>query len=174
MLLGRVSQKGQTIIEVVVAFGTAIVVLVAVTIAVLYALNNAQFSKNQKLAADYSLEGIEVVRHTRDIDYSVFSTLGGDYCLGKGVTKIDKNLILTPRPHPTNGCGQNYDIFVREAKIEQNETSDCGSSALYNIAKVTVKTSWNDGKCRSTNNLFCHSSVLSSCLSDANQLIPTP
>ncbi|MBI3069818.1 MAG: hypothetical protein HYY87_00750, partial [Candidatus Levybacteria bacterium] len=55
-------QKGQTLIEVLLALGTAVVVLSATVVAVLSALNNAQFSKNQSLATQYAQEGMEVMR----------------------------------------------------------------------------------------------------------------
>ncbi|MBI2430426.1 MAG: hypothetical protein HYV39_00175 [Candidatus Levybacteria bacterium] len=145
--------KGQTLIEILAAFGVAVVLVTAISIAVLSALSNAQFSKNQNLATQYAQEGMETVRR--------FAALSpGDYCLDKN-SKNSSDLRLKG-----TGCGRNIDgIFTREITIEEN------SSKCLDTKKVTALVSWSDSKCTSSND--CHKAELVSCLPDINA-VPIP
>lgn len=60
------NQKGQTLVEVVLAIAVASLVLIALTRATTVALRNAQFAKNQALATQYAQEGMELLRKCRD------------------------------------------------------------------------------------------------------------
>lgn len=161
VLSNKVEQTGQTLIEVLAALGAAVVVVTAVVIAVVGALSNAQFSKNQNLATQYAQEAMEVVRAQRNSDYLSFSSLTTDtYCLDKGKTNLATASAM--------GCGQNVDVFVREIDIEKNSPS-CGLTA----AKVSAYVSWSDSKCTDPTEIFCHQVHLDSCLSNFN-VVPTP
>lgn len=156
-------QKGQMLIEALAALTTAIFVVSAITIVVINALNNSQYSKNQSTASQYTQQGIEAIRQLRDNNWNTFNAYSsGSYCLDKDST------ILTVRNGTIQGCasgtdtlGQNVDLFARRVDIQKN-SPDCGN----NSTKITVVTSWNDSKCTSTSNLFCHESKSISCLSD--------
>lgn len=152
---------GQMLIEILVAMGTAVVIISAITVTVISALNNAQFSKNQNLATQYAQQGMEVVRKIRDSDWSLFSSYStGDYCLDKGSTVLRQMVLVD--------CGQNVDTFVRQIDIEKS-SSDCSNSQT----KITVSVSWSDSKCTTGDNLYCHSIQLVSCLSDV-KVVPSP
>lgn len=146
--------RGQTLIEVLIAMAVGLVVVSAITIAVISALNNAQFSKNQNLATQYVQEGMEVVRRIKNSS----NLLVGDYCLNKG------SLVL--RQKPAAGCGQNVDIFVREINVTSPLSGPCS-----NQLKATVFVQWTDSKC--SGGAFCHEVKLVSCFSDFN-IVPTP
>ena len=60
------SNKGQTLVEVVLAVAVASLVLIGLTRATIVALRNAQFAKNQALATQYAQEGMESLRKCRD------------------------------------------------------------------------------------------------------------
>lgn len=151
--------KGQTLIEVLVAITAAVLVISAIAVAIISALNNAQFSKNQNMATQYAQEGMEIIRQIRSSDWSTFNNLStGHYCLDKD----SKELVLSI------DCGQNVDIFVREIDIEKNS-----SSCNNNQTKAIIQVSWSDGKCTNRINLFCHKVRLVSCFSDFN-VVPTP
>lgn len=161
------AQNGQTLIEVLLALGTAVVVLSATVVAVLAALNNAQFSKNQNIATQYAQQGMEVMRNMRNSNWTLFSGYGGasgvtvSYCLDQNSTE------LSGRNRTIQGCaggsstnGQNVGIFARRVDIEK-DSSLCGGS---NQTKVTILVSWASNKCTDSSNLYCHSVKLVSCL----------
>lgn len=163
-------QDGQTLIEAVVALGAAVLVLSAITVAVVSALNNVQYTKNQNLATQYGQEGIEIMRQISQSGWGAFLLYNaGRYCLAQGETT--PCALGSPTGSclgTTNSCGQNYGIFVREVDIAQNSPS-CSSNAL-----VTVIVSWSDGKCTDLNNTYCHSVKLNSCLSNHDSNIVAP
>lgn len=154
--------RGQTLIEVLLALGVAVVVLSATVVAVLSALNNAQFSKNQNIATQYAQEGMEVMRKMRNSNWAVFSLLSTDqYCLDQNSTALSgRNRTIQGCAGGSSSNGQNVGIFARRVDIEK-DSSLCGGS---NQTKVTVLVSWASNKCTDTNNLYCHKIELVSCL----------
>lgn len=81
------NEKGQTLMEVIVASTVGVLVVAALTFAVIFSLRNANLAKNQAQATKLAQEGMERVRGLRDregqVDYtkpdsthtSVFSNL---------------------------------------------------------------------------------------------------
>lgn len=173
------SQKGQSLIEVLVGLATAAVITGAITVATISALNNAVFSKNQNLANTYAQQGIEIVRNMRDRNYSTFTELNGDYCLAKSCTDINPSNSSTNDPCgkksilcAQNVGGENADIFVRQVSVDPNSTyCQDGTDALTQATQVTVNVSWFDSKCGSSS-VFCHTVKLSTCLSTYNTIPP--
>jgi type II secretory pathway pseudopilin PulG len=151
----KISMKGQTLIEVLVALSVIVILVSMITMVIISSLNNAQFSRDQDLATNYAQEGMEIVRKVRNSNYTSFKNYSGIYCLAKG------SLVL---PSSSANCTTpNVDKFIRKVQIEQ--TPGCNT----NVAKVTVSVSWTDAKCQ-TGNLYCHASDLVSCLSSVNPL----
>lgn len=146
--------KGQGLIEVLVALGIISIVVTALATVVITSMDNAQLSKNQNHALQYSQEGIEVVRQLRDQDYITFRNYNSTYCLSKGSNTLGADC--------TNPNIDNF--FLRKVRVVQS-----GCSA--NVASAVVTVSWADGKCPNTNT-FCRSSRLETCLSTVNQ-VPT-
>jgi len=158
-------ERGQTLIEALVALGAAVVVLSAITVAVISALNNVEYSKNQNLATQYAQQGLEIMRHLSDTNWSVFSAkISSTYCLAK-----DSNLLSDY----LNSCAQNVDIFAREVDITQSSPTCFGSSSSSDSVLVKVKVSWTDGKCN-VGNANCHNVILESCFSNHNTNLVTP
>src|SRR5258708_38691280 len=60
------SQKGQSLVEVLVALSLAVVISSGIAVLIVYGLSSAQFSKSQSRAAQYAQEGMEKVRSLRD------------------------------------------------------------------------------------------------------------
>ena len=165
-------QNGQTLIEALVALGAAVLVLSAITVAVISALNNTQYTKNQNLATQYAQQGIEIMRQISDSNWTSFSAYNaGRYCLAKGDTSpcplgssIGSCSIIQ-----STSCGQNYGIFVREVDIAQGSNVSCAAGSIG----VSVTVSWSDSKCNASSP-YCHNVMLKSCLSDHNSNIVAP
>lgn len=174
--------KGQTLIEVIVGLTAAVVVIAAIVSASLNALNNSEFGRDQNFAAQFTQEGMEVVRNMRNISIASLSASylpDGQYCLAKACSSLNKNITSCWTANPL--CPQNVDKFVRSVLVSHNVT-DCNatptpvgnpSGQLATNVKVTVTTSWFDTKCTSASNPFCHNVTMSSCFSDFT-IVPTP
>lgn len=171
------NQNGQSLIEVLVSLATAAIIIGAITVATISALNNAIYSKNQNLANTYAQQGIEIVRNMRDRNYSTFSELNGYYCLAKTCTDINPSGSSVNDPCGAksilcaqNVGGENVDTFVRQVFVDPNGTycSDATSTSTQ-ATQVTVDVSWFDAKCGTTN-VFCHHVTLSTCLSTYNTI----
>lgn len=75
------SEKGSTLLELVVVVGVSAIVIGALVFATIASLRNAQFSKNQAQATKLAQEGIELVRTGRDRDGAISSVpLSGSDC----------------------------------------------------------------------------------------------
>lgn len=150
-------QKGQTLVEALVALGIAVTIVSAIVVVVLSSLSNSQFSKEQNLANHYAQEGMEVVRRIRNQSWDNFLSLNSTYyCLSSGsITLSQKDL---------NGCGQNIGVFVREVEI-QHDAPSCNEAS-----EVNVIVSWSDGKCTDANDTFCHKVSLVSCFANNNSI----
>lgn len=170
--------KGQSLIEVLVALATAVVIISAIVLSVTNALMNAHFSKTQNLATQYAQQGMEMIRKMRDSDVESFSKYNGAFCLDKSNTSL-------PAPTPVSNCSidrtcttPNIDnVFIREFCVKKN-SSNCPIPTLSptttptNTTEVEVKVFWTDSKCQS-GSPYCHKVKLNSCLSDFSTL-PTP
>lgn len=155
--------SGQTLIEVLAALGAAVLVVSAVSLSVVNALNNAQYAKNQNTATQYAQEGLDIMREMRNSYFGTFINYSDDtYCLDKDA------VAKTPLRIPTGaGCGTNLSPFVREVGIERD--INCGASSR----KVSVYVSWSDSKCTDPVVRYCHQVHLETCLSDF-PIVPTP
>lgn len=170
-MLNKMTEKGQTLIEALVALGAAVLVLSAITVAVVSALNNVQYAKNQNLATQYSQQGIETMRQISTSSWKSFSAYTTDeYCLAQGDTVpcLRGSSTGSCSLGSATSCGQNYGIFVREVAIEQNSSS-CSGNAF-----ITVIVSWPDGKCTDPGNPYCHNVKLNSCLSNHSSDVVAP
>ena len=65
------SEKGQTILEVVVVVTVVILVVGALVLAVVFSLRNANFAKQQTQATKLAQEGLETLRTQRDRNGSI-------------------------------------------------------------------------------------------------------
>jgi type II secretory pathway pseudopilin PulG len=162
-------QKGQSLIEVLLAFSVAIVILGAVITAVITSLSSNQYTKNQNLATSYAKEGIAEIRVARDSQWGVFSAIpDGDYCLPEDIGRWSA--------YDLQNCvssGKIGDSFSRKVTIKQNST-DCASvQSSKKGTKATVTVFWSDKKCTDPDpaKSLCNSVVLDSCFS--SNVVPT-
>ncbi len=149
-------ERGQSIIEVLVALSVAVILISTAVAVVLTALKSSQNSKIRNQAYRYAQEGLETVRRMRDSNFSEFNAREGEYCLDK-----DSHELTSP-------CTQsvaNVDMFLRKISITQ--TSDCG----VGVASVSATVAWNDTDC--TSGGFCHTVNAVTCLIQISP-IPTP
>jgi Tfp pilus assembly protein PilV len=164
------NNKGQSILEAVVALSVAVVIVSAITVAIITSVNNADYSKNQNLATQYAQQGIEILRQLSESNWGVFSAYSGTYCLAQGAS-------LPSAPGAT-GCGQNINdannnpFFVRQVQIVQIPASQTTANCTGSY-DVTVSVSWTDSKCQNALNLYCHQVSLDTCLANLNS-VPTP
>lgn len=171
----RNKDKGQSLVEAVIALTAAIIVVSSIVTAIVLSLNNAQYAKYQNLATQYAQEGIEIVKKISASDWNSFltSTSSIDYCLPEGSLAPTPGQQCTANVYYVGPTSSQVPIFRRTIKIEHN-TEICGNT---DGAKVTSKVSWSDSKCGSGNgnldNIYCHSVELVTCVT-RSQNIPTP
>lgn len=156
-------QKGQTLIEVLIALAAAVAVVAAIAVTVVTSLSNVDYTKNQNLATQYSREGLEIIRQIAKNNWTDFSTnpnyRTGSYCLSEGSS--------LPQPEVVT-CAQNVGlqngnyILKREIIINQNDATYCSG----NVSVIST-VSWSDSRCQ-TGNSFCHKVSLESCLANIN------
>ncbi len=152
------NQKGQTIIEAVIALTTIMLILSAISIVVVSSIYNSQFIRNQNLANKYSQQGMEFVRNMQQNDIQQFAS----YDLI--TTCIDENTsTLTTENCTSVNVGGTH---VRTIQLNK-DVSPCRDGET----RVTVTSKWSSSKCPSSNS-FCHSSILSSCFPYAGNATP--
>ena len=173
---GSLGEGGQTLVEVLLALGIAVVIITAITAVVISALDNAQFTRNQSLANAYAQEGMEVVRGIKDRSWNNFWNLSGgpNFCLKQNSTELVSR-------NPGSNCeGANKGEilvggikFLREITINNND-SRCKQGPPLPSSKVTVGVSWHDSRCKVVpNKEFCHKAITISCFVKLN-IVPTP
>lgn len=155
--------KGQSLIEILLSLATIVVIITAITYAVISSLKNTEFGKDQNLSTSYAQQGLELVRNMRNNDYATFQSLSGLYCLAKKCTTLSANPGDPCGIAGSLGCGQNVDTYVRQITVEQN-SGTCNSAG----AKVLVTVSWTDTECNKAPSVFCHNVSLLSCLTNIN------
>lgn len=69
---GVTSEKGQGLLEALVAMAVAILIVSGLVVAVIVAVKNASFAKNQALATKYAQGEMENVRSLRDTNWDTF------------------------------------------------------------------------------------------------------
>lgn len=151
-----INQKGQTLIEALIALGAAAIIVSAIAIVVITSISNSDFSKNQNLATHFAQQGIDIMRSQSESDWSSFATRSGTFCLSQGNANLGFPVTNCSTPNVDN-------FFVREVIITQL-SANCGGNA-----KVAVDVSWADGKC-SASNTYCHSVLLDTCLANINSV----
>src|SRR3989344_5848543 len=100
------NQRGQALIEALLALAFVVVIITAVVITVINALNSAAFNKNQNLATQYAQEGLDITRNMKDTRYSDFIAL-------------DETQKYCPEPNGTLIINENCKVgeFIREIYI---------------------------------------------------------
>lgn len=168
-----IDQKGQTLLEAIIALSAILLILAAVAVAILTSVSNSTFIKNKNVAGKYAQQGIEYLRQAQfsnsdlavDGDTKKLAELEGSYC-------FDDNNELSFG----TDCIVNVDSTYKRDVVIEEDTSLCGDIADSSGPKsirVTVTVRWTSGKCTDSDT-YCHSSVLSSCFSNLPNLTTTP
>lgn len=147
------NQKGQTIIEAMVALVTILLILTAISIVIVNGLYNSRFIKNQNEANKYAQQGIEFVRDLQKNNLTEFATLdqNATYC----IDSVNSTLSSTDCSTSGVNTGSSYNRTI--------SFSPGGGECSVTEVKVTSTVTWSSTKCPSSNT-FCHKSVLSACL----------
>lgn len=141
-------EAGQTLIEIIVVITVGILVVGALTFAVLFSLRNAKFSQNQNQATKLSQEGLEKVRNIRNrnedgkviynygfgLNTSKFSDLWGITCSACYFKFTSNATVLSGSPTPEDMSGG----FKRQIIIEEETPVSSVEK------KVTVVVKWTD------------------------------
>ena len=154
------SNKGQSLIEALVALGAAVVIISAVAISVITAVNNADYSKIQNQATAYASSEMEVLHQQSRADWTTFNgaTYLGTHCVDEnGIMSLPSGGICPP---PNTGN------FKRQVDINPGDINNCSSAT-----RVIVTVFWKDGRCPVSD--YCHNTKLESCFTNINTL-PTP
>jgi Tfp pilus assembly protein PilW len=152
------NQKGQSLVEAVIALGAAVVIVAAITVASITSIRNSDYSRVQNLATNYAQQGMELVKQKNQLSWSSLEasiSAANTWCLPSGAT----DLVATPQG--SSSCPVNIQSspwqFIRQIDFK---TIECNGDP-----QVTVTVSWTDGRCSSTPNIsYCHSVSLASCL----------
>ncbi len=134
-------KKGQILLETLIAFSIAVVVLIAVMNLATRSVNNSGVSDRTSEATSYADQGINWVKSQVVLSWSDFNdsfTSGSHYCL-----QTLSN--WTPSPTPAAGsCGTGQEIsgtqFFREAVLFKLTDSN-----LRNYIEATVTVTWTEG-----------------------------
>jgi hypothetical protein len=173
-------QKGQSLMEVLLAFSVALTISGAVITAVITSLSNAQYTKDQNLATSYAKEGMSIIRGIRDSSWDNFiaTITDGPHCLSQNSSALS--------PIDAFSCANNGKIdqivggqvvarFARKVEIQQNSPDCLSGQSLIRGTKATVTVFWPDKKkCPESNPdyPYCVKKVqLSSCFSAT--VVPT-
>jgi type II secretory pathway pseudopilin PulG len=120
------SQKGQSLLELIVVIAVAVIVIGALVFATFSSLRNSQFAKNQSQATKLAQEGIEQVRTFRDRDGSVIFTYAPD-------TKTSKFSDLWSHNLNTECSNQCYFNFDKNFDGQITSIKERGGGQLENL-----------------------------------------
>jgi Tfp pilus assembly protein PilV len=159
-------QKGQTMIEAIVALMTILLIITAIAVVITNGLYNSQFIKNQNEANKYAQQGMELVRNIQQNDLEEFSQpnfQNTTLCIDENTqTLIDDSQICAGI---NTGKYYNRTITFSQGAEPCVGIEPTGTALAVSETKVTVTVAWSSSKCDKTNT-FCHKSVLQACLPD--------
>jgi type II secretory pathway pseudopilin PulG len=138
-------QKGQTLLEVLVALAAMVVILTSITAVVLSSLKQSSTSSVLTRATQYAQEGIELAKGYSDLE------MGKTYCLNADGNHTDKRTCDT-----TANIGGKFrrQLTTGNAGINNKECHD--------LLKLTVSVSWTDSAC--IGGSYCHTIPINTCL----------
>lgn len=155
------TEKGQTLLEVTVAIGLAVVILGALTILTITSLRNSQFAQNQTNATKLAQEGLEEIRSMRDrnqdgsvclissgFNHYNWTELWGYSCGSNCTFRLQSSgfCSLNSGSFPAVASPYLQSIPPGTAEVINNKFTRKITIANYgsNQKKVTSQVSWND------------------------------
>lgn len=168
MLNKKISEKGISLIETIIAMAILVIVITAVVSLVITSLSTSGTNDSKNQATNYAQEGIEIMRDKKTADYDTFtakSNTSSNYCFGEGNTELT-GLVACDELTTTNISGKFLrTIYINSSGRNKSNMLICDSSNPLVISTV----SWNDSKC--TGSAKCHKVEISTCFTD-NSVIP--
>ncbi len=149
------TQRGQTLIEAMVALVVILMILTAISIVIVNGLYNSRFIKNQNEANKYAQQGIELVRNIQKNDLNTFKTFESSIAPYLCIDEANSTLTSTNCSDTGVNTGTSYNRTIEFSP----PGGECDSTDL----KVTVTVRWSSTKCPASTT-FCHKSVLVSCM----------
>ena len=156
------NNKGQTLIEVIVALSVVMLILAAISIAVTTSVSNSTYPKNHNLASKHAQDGMEYIRHRYENQENFFDS----YPAGARYFMNENNEIAQ------GNFGTNIDSqFVREVRFESGIECDNNTNGADEL-RVTVDVYWTSGKCArnlsnpTTEERYCNKSELITCFTN--------
>jgi type II secretory pathway pseudopilin PulG len=126
--------RGQSLFEVVLAIGISALIITALVSLASSSIQNANFSKNKTLAANYAQEATEWLRGQRDLGFTNF---GLNVQQGSPVMCLNQ---LNWAIGPCSGSTITGTLFTREVTFAN---ADFGGKT---IIKADIVVSWTDSK----------------------------
>lgn len=164
------SQKGQTLIEALLALTIVIVIITAVVISVIYSVSNSVKNKSETVALDFAQESMNILKDAKSADYSTFTTTYpsvGWKCFPQDADAPD-----------TTDCTDNNIVdednnfkALRKVYIDptgkgtDGVTQKCNAN-VYFVASVVY---WTDGSCKAVSP-NCHKIEIDSCFTNTSNL----
>jgi len=126
--------SGQSLLEIIVAVGVAVLLITGLVVGTSVSLRTSQYGQRRSQATKYAQEGIEILRSLRDsMDWDDFIALDTN---GSGATSLC--LGNDAVPVPGSNCESNLDtVFARQLLLEWNDADD--------RIELTVIVSWPEG-----------------------------
>jgi Tfp pilus assembly protein PilV len=166
----KLNQKGQSLVEVVIALAIAVTIVIAFTNATISSIRNANYAKNQNQATKYVQQALEVIRAIRDQDGTIdgtnaFSTLfntaqntavgstgytGNCYKLVKDSSTKLYLFQMTKSTSCTETAADDEQLdtqFYRKINIsDDGADTPLTTPPTYSRKKIRVKVYWTDSK----------------------------
>lgn len=125
------SEKGQSLIEVIVAATVGILVVTALTFATIFSLRNANFAKNSEQATKFAQEGIERLRTGRDRNAKIIGLASSPDC--SNVSSWNGDATGSPvwgcKIYAT--CGSGLDCYFKFNPLSPNDLNYLTSSVNF-------------------------------------------
>jgi len=187
------NQRGETLVESLLALAVATVIATGIVIAVVTALSGTTNNQNSNFAGNYAQEGSNLVKDLAATDFTSFQstyvynssdTSKNVYNFGDDQTLRNNSSTFVPcsgSSSPTynlsdssGNCSLLRTVYINTSGCDLRKGGQCsdqGKTKCVNGVFTATAVSWSDSKCRLNAN--CHSAEIDSCLTNLN-VLPTP
>lgn len=164
--------KGQTLIEALIALTAIILIMTGTTVAVITSLNNASQIKTETRVDKVAQQGMEYIRNQivtnanagAQSNFDLYTAMNGTVCLSP-------TFALSTVINGT--CSAAVFIDGKYRRMVTFTPAQCEGSGFTNGLKVRVDVSWNDSKCQQST-VLCHTQEVTSCfINPAKVTVPT-
>ncbi len=186
------NQKGETLVEALLALAVATAIATGIVTAVVIALSGTTFDQQTNFAGNYAQEGANLLKDQAAQDFDAMKsedtgTAGTPYYFGDDQTlnKFDPADFtpcsgssstvynLSDSSYPPN-CSYLRTAYINANGCDQRKGTNCLTAADKKCPAgifIASVVAWNDSKC-GKNNLNCHKVEIDACLTDL-EVLPT-